>query len=602
MSPLLLAFDAPPGAEPRHLLYFGGALVLCFVLTALVKPIAVKADLVSRPRNDRWARTVIPLGGGVAMFLVIATGFLFAHAYDLLLALTAIFLLGLADDKFRLSPPVKLVVQTGAACFLAFRGHVIPLGPDLVRVPLTVGWFVFMTNSVNLLDNMDGSAAGVSAVAASFVYVIAAGGTQPDPGLASQAAVLAGATGGFLLHNFPPASIFMGDAGSLLLGFALAGLSAKLPPNEGHVGRTLLAPALVLALPIFDTALVWAGRRAAKRPFLLGGRDHTTHRLVALGLSERRTCLVLYGASALLGAAALAVARGSLGMAVLTALAVAAGLLICGVFLVDVRVYKRAETPTGQVMTAETPRSVGPTLWIFAVELAVDVAVISCAWVAAYVVRFADSGKLDEYLTGPTNGTCLKALPFVIGLKLAALLSQGLYRGFWRTVHLADLFGIAKATLLGTVLIVTAAAIADRLTDYSRLVFAVDAIFTFGGIVLSRTALRALRTSVANLAVEPQRAILVGPRALVPLVESGLARDGKPPCKILAVVDPDAPEGQEKAQPALYRKPASEAAAIAESVEARVVLLAAPEAERSAIERSLSERGLAVLAVTVSVE
>ncbi len=597
MSPFL-AFDAPPGAEPRHLLYFGGALVLCFVLTALVKPIAVKADLVSRPRNDRWARTVIPLGGGVAMFLVIAAGFLFAHAYDLLLALTAIFVLGLADDKFRLSPQVKLVVQTGAACFLAFRGHVIPLGPDLVRVPLTVGWFVFMTNSVNLLDNMDGSAAGVSAVAASFVYVIAAGGTQPDPGLASQAAVLAGATLGFLLHNFPPASIFMGDAGSLLLGFALAGLSAKLPPNEGHVGRTLLAPFLVLALPIFDTALVWAGRRAAKRPFLLGGRDHTTHRLVALGLSERRTCLVLYGASALLGAAALAVARGNLGEAVLTAFVVAAGLLLCGVFLVDVRVYKKVETPTGHVMTAETPRSGGPNLWIFAVELAVDVAVISCAWVAAYVVKFAETDALDHYL----NTSCLKALPFVIGLKLVALLSQGLYRGFWRTVHLADLFGIAKATLLGTVLIVTAAAIADRLTDYSRAVFAVDAIFTFGGIVVSRTALRALRASVANLAVEPQRAILVGPRALVPLVENGLARDGKPPCKILAVVDPDAPEGQEHAQPALYRKPASEAAAIAESVEARLVLLAAPEAERSAIERALSERGLAVLAVTVSVE
>jgi UDP-GlcNAc:undecaprenyl-phosphate GlcNAc-1-phosphate transferase len=594
---LLLALDAPPGAEPRHLLYFGGALVFCFVLTALVKPIAIKADLVSRPRNDRWARTVIPLGGGVAMFLVIAAGFAVAHAYDLLLALTAIFLLGLADDRYRLSPPVKLVVQTGAACFLAFRGHLIPLGPDLVRVPLTVGWFVFMANSVNLLDNMDGSAAGVSAVAASFVYVIAAGGTNPSAGLASQAAVVAGAAGGFLLHNFPPASIFMGDAGSLLLGFALAGLSAKLPPNEGHVGRTLLAPALVLALPIFDTALVWAARRAAKRPFLLGGRDHTTHRLVALGLSERRTCLVLYGASALLGAAALAVARGSLGMAVLTALVVAAGLLTCGVFLVDVRVYKKAESPTGKIMTAETPRS-APNLWIFAVELAVDVAVISSAWVAAYVVKFAETDALDHYL----NTSCLKALPFVIGLKLAAFLSQGLYRGFWRTVHVSDLFRIGRAVLLGSVLIVTAAAIADRLQDYSRAVFAVDAIFTFGGVVLSRTALRALRASVANLAVEPQRAILVGPRALVPLVESGLARDGKPPCKILAVVDPDAPEGQEQAQPALHRKPATEAAAIAESIEARVVLLAAPEAERSALERALSERGLTVLAVSVSVE
>jgi UDP-GlcNAc:undecaprenyl-phosphate GlcNAc-1-phosphate transferase len=603
---LPLALDVPPGYEPRHVVFFLGALIASAILTALVKPIATKADLVSRPRNDRWARTVIPLGGGVAMFAVIAAGFLLVRgkewleSLDLVAALGAIFFLGLTDDRLRLSPPVKLVVQTAAACFLAFRGHVLPVGPPLLHAPLTVAWFVFMANSVNLLDNMDGSAAGVSAVAASFVYVIAASGTAPDAVLAGQASIVAGAAAGFLVHNFPPASIFMGDAGSLVLGFALAGLSAQLPHKGGESSiGPFLTPALVLALPIFDTALVWAARRGAHRSFFLGGRDHTTHRLVALGLSERRTVLVLYGAAALLGAAALAVARGSLGTAVLVALVVATALLICGVFLVDVRVYKKVETPSGRTVTAPEP---APSPWLFAAELAIDVAIVSAAWIAAYVARFYDTGSLDDYLTGAENGTCLKALPFVIALKLLSLLSQGLYRGHWRAVHVSDLFKIAKATLLGTILVVTTAWVANRLKDYSRAVFALDAIFTFGGIVLARTALRALRTTVANLALEPRRAVLVGPRALVPLIEKGFARDGKPPCKIVGVLDPDAPEGQENAEPSLHRKGAAEAAAVAESLGASVVVVAGGEREREALERSMADRGLSVLGVSVTLE
>jgi UDP-GlcNAc:undecaprenyl-phosphate GlcNAc-1-phosphate transferase len=604
----LLALDAPPGAEVRHLAFFGASLLASALLTALVKPLAVRADLVSRPRNDRWSRTVIPLGGGVAIFLVLAAGLLLVageawrDSLDLVLALGAIFALGLADDRYRLSPPIKLVVQTGAACFLALRGHVIPIGHPLLQAPVTVGCFVFMANSVNLLDNMDGSAAGVAAIAASFVYVLAVGGASPDPALAGQAAVLAGAAAGFLVHNFPPASIFMGDAGSLVLGFALAGISIKLPGSQGRsfVG-SLLAPCLVLALPVFDTALVWAARRAAHRPFFLGGRDHTTHRLVALGLSERRTVLVLYGAAALLGAAALAVSRGSLGTAVLTGLVVATALLLCGVFLVDVRVYKKIDTPSGRAMTGQTPTS-EPSPWLFGAEVGLDGIVASAAWIAAYVVRFGDTDSLDDYLIGQNNGTCLKALPLVIALKLIALLSQDLYRGFWRSIHVSDLFRIAKATAAGTILVVAAAAITAHLKDYSRAVFALDAIFFFGGVVLSRTALRALRASVANLALEPRRAVLVGPRSLVALVLSGLARDGKPPCRIVAVVDPDAPEGLEQAEPAVFRRPPQEAGVVAETVKATVVVVAAPEPERAELTRALADRGLSVLGVSVSVE
>lgn len=577
-----------------HLIAFAAAFAVSALLTQLVKPLAVRAELVSRPRADRWNRKVIPMGGGVAIYLAIALGLVFANgrgpdgrfspdwdSLDLVIALGAVFLLGLVDDKLRLSAPVKLVVQTGAACFLAFRGHTIPFGPDLVRAPITVGWCVFMANSVNLLDNMDGSAAGVSAIAAAFVYVIASSGEAPNPVLASQAAVISGTACGFLIHNFPPASIFMGDAGSLVLGFALAGISLKLPHGSTRT-RILLAPALALAIPIFDTALVWAARRAAGRPFLMGGRDHTTHRLVALGLSERRTVLTLYAASALLGGAAFAVARGNLGTAVVTALVVAVVLLLCGVFLVDVRVYKKLESPPPRPSPAAPGRGSG---YLYAIELGVDVLIISSAWVAAYVVKFVDTDALDTYL----RGSCLKALPFVIGLKLIAFLTQGLYRGVWRSIQFGDLFRLLKAVALGTILIVAAAAISDRLIDYSREVFLLDALFCVGGIVLSRSAVRALRSSVARLAAEPRPALLVGPKALAPFIERGLARDGSPPCRIVSVLDPDT-------------QPISEAPQLAETAGVSVVVLALADPARAELTRTLTERGITVLGVSVTVE
>jgi UDP-GlcNAc:undecaprenyl-phosphate GlcNAc-1-phosphate transferase len=588
---------------PIHLIAFLAALALSALLTQLVKPLAVRAGLVSRPRADRWNRKVIPMGGGVAMYLAIALGLIFAtgrgadgrfvidqDSIDLVIALGAVFLLGLVDDKLRLSAPVKLVVQTAAACFLAFRGHTIPFGPDLIRAPITVGWCVFMANSVNLLDNMDGSAAGVSAVAAIFVYVIAATGETPNATLASQAAVISGTACGFLIHNFPPASIFMGDAGSLVLGFALAGISLKLPHGSTRT-RTLLAPALALAIPIFDTALVWAARRAAGRPFLLGGRDHTTHRLVALGLSERRTVLTLYAASALLGGAALAVARGNLGVVVLTVLGVAVALLLCGVFLVDVRVYKKLDVGESPAPPLAAPvEKENGSRYLLAIELGLDVLIISSAWIAAYVVKFADTDALDTYL----RGSCLKALPFVIGLKLVAFLTQGLYGSFLRSIRFGDLFRILKACALGTILIVAAAAISDRLIDYSREVFLLDALLCVGGVVVSRSAIRALKRSIARLAAEPRRALLVGPKALVPFVERGLARDGSPPFTFVAIIDSDT-------------QPLSEVPRLAEAAGATVVVLALTEpalteAARAALTQTLTERGITVLGVSVTVE
>src|SRR4029077_15375024 len=155
-------------------------------------------------------------------------------------------------------------------------------------------WLVGITNALNLLDNIDGLAGGVAAIGALFLTYLCHAAHQPAH--AALCAPFAGAVCGFLVFNFNPASIFMGDCGSLFLGFFLAG-SALINPAAGR-SRTFLpvlaVPVLILFIPIFDTLFVMVQRKLAGRPVSLGGRDHTSHRLVALGLSERHAVLLLY--------------------------------------------------------------------------------------------------------------------------------------------------------------------------------------------------------------------------------------------------------------------------------------------------------------------
>ena len=515
----------PPGWQAELALALLAAFAIAALATAAMRRIARRLDFVSRPKGERWSQLPVPMGGGVGLFLALAPG-LFLLSPDLLVGATIIHVLGLVDDRRALSPPVKLVVQTVAACFVvaapleswAPAGVSLLEGPTALAIPLTIVWFVGMANSVNLLDNMDGSAAGVSLVSAAFVFFLA---VDRDPALACAAAIAVGATAGFLLHNYPPARIYMGDAGSLLLGFTLAGLAVRIPRDPGTPWRNLVVPLFVLGAPVFDTTLVWFTRRAARRPFLQGGRDHTTHRLMALGLSPRRTLAVIYGVAAALGGIGLFVARGDLGLAVPLLVAGGLGLVLLGVLLGDVAVYK---TPEG-LPVEPRPRS---TAFLYAVELAVDVAVLSAAWIGAYALRF-DGVHLPEDPAAPAlpfylAESAFPALPVVIGVKVTALLWFGLYRGFWRTVHLRDVLRIAQALTLGTLGIVVVAAVAQRFQNYSRGVFLLDWVLSGVGVVACRGGLRALRNTLDRLADRPRRAVLLGPAPLLELLDPAALR------------------------------------------------------------------------------
>ena len=318
---------------------------LSLVLTPAAGMLARRAGAVAHPKTDRWHTRSTPMLGGIAILVaVLGTFFMLVppsrEATIILAASTSLFLVGLIDDFLHLAPYQKLIGQLGAAAAVAWFGLILPwTGSPIVNVLITLFWLVGMTNALNMLDNMDGLAAGVSAIAATFLswnfYA-----TQQWP----QALLLlafAGALLGFLIHNHQPASIFMGDCGSMFVGFLLAG--SVLTYGSGHgrsrsVVAVLAVPLLVLVVPIFDTTLVTLLRKLAGRPASQGGRDHTSHRLVALGLSEKHAVWMLYTFAIAAGSLATLVRDAPLRVSLGAIATFIAALTILGVYLARVRV------------------------------------------------------------------------------------------------------------------------------------------------------------------------------------------------------------------------------------------------------------------------
>lgn len=275
------------------------ALTVTLVGTPWVRKLALAFGFVDAPAQRKLHSTPIPLMGGVAIFggaiiaILIFSPQLPRSVAGVIMALSVVALIGLVDDHRGLPAWAKLAGQFVAFVALAIFDIRIQLPtPDLIDYALTYLWLAGISNGINFLDNMDGLCAGVSAVAAAFILLL---GLQNDQFLVSAlAAAILGACLGFLRFNFKPAQIFMGDAGSLFLGFILALLALQLrfPSNSNFV--TWMVPVFVLGVPIFDTSLVIISRLRRGVSPNTPGKDHTSHRLVARGFSQREAVLILY--------------------------------------------------------------------------------------------------------------------------------------------------------------------------------------------------------------------------------------------------------------------------------------------------------------------
>ncbi len=301
------------------------SLVITLVLTPIVRRLCLRFGLVDEPGGRKVHVEPIPRLGGVAIF----AGFMIAVALEavgehffgwngtifdtgqqvlgVIAGMVLMFVVGLIDDVFTLNPGPKFIGQVVAAIVVIasgvridfigdpFGGGLFALG--LLGIPITLLYIVGFTNVINLIDGLDGLAAGITAIAATTFFVIAA---QTNRLVAAVLAVaLIGACLGFLRYNFHPASIFMGDSGAMFLGFSLATISL-LGVMKSVAAITLAVPLLIIGVPIFDTASAIVRRIKHKRPIQEADKGHIHHRLLGQGFDQRQTVLIIYVWSAAL--------------------------------------------------------------------------------------------------------------------------------------------------------------------------------------------------------------------------------------------------------------------------------------------------------------
>ncbi len=291
-----------------------GLVVLA--VTPLAMRLARAVGALDHPSDRRIHREPTPRLGGLAIlagFLVPVLFFLpdDPAARALVVGAVLITMLGAIDDVWGLSPAVKFAGQAACAAIPVAAGltidhitlPVIGVGDlGVAQYPLTILWFVALVNMINFTDGMDGLASGITGLGATTFAILAASLGRADPAI--MAAALAGACAAFLVYNFHPAKVFMGDAGSMLLGFVIAGVAVS-GVMKSAAAIAVVAPLIILAIPILDTSFVILKRLKYGLPVYNADRSHFHHRFFTIGWSQRKTVLALYAWCALMGAAAI---------------------------------------------------------------------------------------------------------------------------------------------------------------------------------------------------------------------------------------------------------------------------------------------------------
>ncbi len=500
-------------------------VVAAAVLWSLLRS-PVGARLVAAPSGERWHTQPTPLFGGVGIFAGFVAGVLLAlvtgavewsgELGGILAGVTIVFLAGLVDDLRHLSPAAKLGAQIVAAVIVLASGlNVEIVGNDVLAWAIGLVWLVGITNAFNLLDNMDGLAATLAVVSCAYFAIDAVTEHANDTVLVL-ALALGLACAGFLPFNLRPrrgAAVFMGDSGSLVIGFTLASLAlAASWTVAGTTVATVLLPLLVLAIPILDTTLVTIARLVEKRPVTQGGRDHTSHRLVYYGLSETKAVLLLAIVASAIGATALA--YNVLDNGRLTAIGVLLTFVLLvqfGSFLSDLEERSRRGV--------EGPE---PSLWraiVFEprrlVEVFADFVLICASFFASYLLVVGGAGTEYE------RSVYLSALPILLAARYVCFVALGVYRRVWRYATARDVVPVVVgcfASAAAAFLILVALRPIGSFPAVQ--IFVIDALLCTALVGASRLALRLLPETLGQRG-ERTRVLIVGAGR----AGRGLARD-----------------------------------------------------------------------------
>jgi len=499
------------------------SFVLCLIATPVVRSIALQKGWMDLPTEQRWHKKPTALLGGIAIYLGIAgASFLSADFSTILphffrsgspvqvpslaavtwIGVTFLFVLGLLDDFIHIKPQTKLIGQIIIASFVVFLGYRLHWFTSMtLDTMVTIGWIVGITNAFNLLDNMDGLCAGIGLIAAVFLAMLY---WSTLPQAAVLAAALAGSLAAFLIYNFNPASIFMGDSGSLPIGFCLSVLSLYFSETQTTVDLSNIAvPVMLLMVPIFDTSLVTLIRLLSKRKASSGGRDHTSHRLVLMGLSEKNAVLSLYAIGTVAGFAALFVSRTDTLTSPAVIIPVGVAGILMGIYLAQLRVYPEKEFSLLRDRPY-TPVLIELTYKRQILQVILDLGLIAFSYYLSYRLRFS-SDVFPYYFQ-----VFLKSLPAVIACKLVAFYTVGLYRGLWGSMEASDIFVFLKASSLATILSVAAVTYIYRFADFSKGSFIIDWLLTNAFLLGTRGSFRFFVDSIKRKSLAGDKALIYG--------------------------------------------------------------------------------------------
>jgi len=492
-----------------YLIPFLTSFAIALLLTPVIRRIAMVKGYIAKPKEDRWHKKETALFGGIAIFISFVIPYIIFvrpsfEISRIILCGSIIFGLGLFDDVIQIKPYTKLIGQIIVASLLVSFGVSIKVIPyQIISIPLTILWIIAVVNAFNLLDNMDGLSSGVAVIVSTVLFLWAF--LDGNFLVALPMLILAGSLLGFLRYNFPPAKIFMGDCGSMFIGFMLATMTLQGSWKEStHLIMILAIPLLLLAVPIFDTAFVTLIRGFSSRKVFQGGKDHISHRMVVLGLSEKNTVIVLYVISMFFGiVSVLSMYVNPVVTMVLILLAVVS-LVYFAAFLGKVRVYPVKElsnlkNKNGNVVLNNMLMHKRRIL-----EVGGDFVLICVAYISAYLLRF------EGILSIKNQAIIVKSLPFILIIKYVVFFKCGLYRGVWRYVSISDLINVFKGVSLASIASAISILFVWRFQGFSRAVFVIDWLLLFVLISGARILERIYKEMFDQVSLNGRKVLIYG--------------------------------------------------------------------------------------------
>lgn len=470
---------------------FASSLAISVIVMPFVRKLGIRIGWIAQLRKDRWNSRPVPILGGVGIFIafggallinVIQNGAILKDTWHILSCAALMFFLGIFDDIKKIKPPTKLIWQLITSTIILLVGNLrIDFFPwPITNILLTYLWLVGITNAINLLDNMDGLAGGVAVISSLILGYFYWVGEQYDFMIVTIS--LAGAVLGFLIFNFPPAKIFMGNSGSMLLGFSLASLALGRQSQASNVFASLGVPTLIMLLPILDTTFVVITRLIRGQSPIRGGTDHTSHRMFAFGLSERQTVLTLYGVALISGmaAAGLETLDYDLSLVIIPLLLIFLALVTA--HLGRVRVVLSQEEGRDPEGSANGVRPYQRRLF----EILLDLVIIGFSYYLAYWTRYG----LD--MTAISMDLFMKSWPIALVAAYIMFFIFRVYRGVWEYLGSNDLLRYAGASFgTGGVAYIILNIIYPE-SAFDADIFIVFTLFTLIGLVGTRLSFQVL--------------------------------------------------------------------------------------------------------------